>query len=106
MPSIRSPLILSADVIYKIADSDTASKPADLGSYPIDLLMIQFYKPCVPAFFFPNFGVNRLSSINFMNYIYVNEKIVLGLLYHRFCLSCFIQVWLKANVACNRSQSE
>ena len=54
-PSICSPLILSVDVIYKIANSDTASKLADLDSHLIDSLMIQFYKPWVLAFFFPKF---------------------------------------------------
>ena len=40
-PSVRSPLTSSADVIYKIADFNTASKPANIDSHLIDSLMIQ-----------------------------------------------------------------
>jgi len=34
-------LTSSIDVIYKIADSDTVSKPTDIDSHLIDFLMIQ-----------------------------------------------------------------
>jgi len=40
-PSVCSPLTSSADIIYKIADFDTASKPADSDSHLINFLMIQ-----------------------------------------------------------------
>ena len=49
----------SADVIYKIADSDIASKLADTDSHLIDSLMTQSWKLRVPTFFFPNFSVIR-----------------------------------------------
>ena len=40
-PLKHSPLTPSADIIHKIADSDTESKPADIDSHLIDSLMIQ-----------------------------------------------------------------
>ena len=58
-PFKYSPLTPSADVIYKIANSNIASKLADTNSRLIDSLMTQSWKLRVPAFFFPNFGINR-----------------------------------------------
>ena len=60
-PSVCSPLMLSADVIYKIANSDNASKSVDIDSHLIDFLMKQSQKLRVPAFFFPKFDVNSME---------------------------------------------
>ena len=57
-PLKYSPLTPSTDVIYKIVDSDIASKSTDTDSHLIDSLMTQSWKLRVPTFFFPNFGVN------------------------------------------------
>ena len=40
-PFKHSPLMSSADIIYKIADSDIASESADTNSHLIDSLMTQ-----------------------------------------------------------------
>ena len=57
-PFKHSPLMPSADVIYKIANSDIASKSANIDSHLIDSLMTQSWKLRVLAFLFPNFGEN------------------------------------------------
>ena len=58
-PFKHSSLTSSADVIYKIADSDIASKSADTDSHLINSLMTQSWIFEFPAFLFPNFGVNN-----------------------------------------------
>ena len=55
-----SPLTSSTGVIYKIADSDIASKSTYTDSHLIDSLMTQSWKLWVPTFFFPNFVVNKV----------------------------------------------
>ena len=62
-PFKHSPLTPSADVIYKIADFDIASKSADTDWHLIDSLMTQSSKFRVSAFFFPNFDVNRYLNL-------------------------------------------
>ena len=42
---------------------------------------------------------------NFVVFIYVNEKMVLELLQHNFCLSCSVQAWLKAKVTYSQGRS-
>ena len=58
-PFKYSPLMSSADIIYKIVDSDIASKLADTDSHLIDSLMTQSLKLRVPMFFFSNFSVTH-----------------------------------------------